>query len=177
MAVFHWKKSLFPFPFIHQNDFKCTGTLSVATFCNFDPMTITVKDLSKLSSAASRLIEVIGNKRVWLFYGEMGGGKTTLIKAICEALDIDDQASSPTFSIVNEYASPQGPVYHFDFYRIRSEQEALDLGYEEYFYSGHYCFVEWPELIPNLLPDDAAVIHIAVTEDGAREIRVDTSAE
>ncbi len=135
-------------------------------------MTIIVKDLSGLDPAARQLLAEIGGKRVWLFYGEMGAGKTTLIKAICAALGIEDQASSPTFSIVNEYAGSSGPAYHFDFYRIRSEQEALDLGYEEYFYSGHYCFVEWPELIPSLLPDDAAVIRIELTEDGARKIVV-----
>lgn len=133
-------------------------------------MTIRVKDLSELDSAAQQLINTLTDSRVWLFYGEMGAGKTTLIKAICKALDIEDQASSPTFSIVNEYASPLGPVFHFDFYRIRSEQEALDLGYEEYFYSGHYCFVEWPERIPSLLPDDAAVIRIELGDGGEREI-------
>lgn len=130
-----------------------------------------IKNLSELDSAAQRLIHAIGNRRVWLFYGEMGVGKTTLIKAICTALGTKDQVSSPTFSIVNEYESPQGPIYHFDFYRIRNEQEALDLGYEEYFYSGHYCFVEWPELIPSLLPEDAAIIRIALTENNAREIK------
>lgn len=136
-------------------------------------MTIRVKDLSELDSAAQKLINTLVDSRVWLFYGEMGAGKTTLIKAICKALNIEDQASSPTFSIVNEYASPQGPVFHFDFYRIRSEQEALDLGYEEYFYSGHYCFVEWPERIPSLLPDDAAVIRIELGDEGEREIHIE----
>lgn len=136
-------------------------------------MTIRVKDLSELDSAAQKLINTLVDSKVWLFYGEMGAGKTTLIKAICKALNIEDQASSPTFSIVNEYASPQGPVFHFDFYRIRSEQEALDLGYEEYFYSGHYCFVEWPERIPSLLPDDAAVIRIELGDEGEREIHIE----
>jgi len=136
-------------------------------------MRIIIKDLSGLDSVAQRLVHTIGKHRVWLFYGEMGVGKTTLIKAICTALGTKDQVSSPTFSIVNEYASPQGPIYHFDFYRIRNEQEALDLGYEEYFYSGHYCFVEWPELIPSLLPEDAAIIRIALVENNAREIKIE----
>lgn len=135
-------------------------------------MTITVKDPSELSTAAETLLKQAGDKRVWLFYGEMGAGKTTLIKAICAALGVQDQTSSPTFSIVNEYLSPEGAVYHFDFYRIKSEQEAMDLGYEEYFYSGHYCFVEWPELIPSLIPSDAAVIQISIISPTERTISI-----
>ena len=104
--------------------------------------------------------------------GRNGAGKTTLIKAICEELGVEDQASSPTFSIVNEYATTRGPVFHFDFYRIKSEQEAMDLGYEEYFYSGHPCFVEWPELIPSLIPDNAIAITIRLLPNGIRELSV-----
>src|SRR5690606_36136420 len=103
-----------------------------------------------------------------LFYGPMGAGKTTLIKAICGQLEVTDATASPTFSIVNEYTTPRGPVYHFDFYRIKSEQEAFDLGYEEYFYSGNYCFVEWPEKIAGLLPPDAVSVRIDAEADGKR---------
>lgn len=133
-------------------------------------MTITVKDPSELPLAAETLLKHAGDKRVWLFYGEMGAGKTTLIKALCASLGVQDQTSSPTFSIVNEYMSSEGPVFHFDFYRIKTEQEAMDLGYEEYFYSDQYCFVEWPELIPSLLPAGAAVIQIETISPTERTI-------
>src|SRR5690606_6984159 len=116
-------------------------------------MTIDVPTIETLPQAAEKLLEAVGNQRVLLFYGDMGAGKTTFISAICRQLGVTDVASSPTFAIVNEYRSAAGPVYHFDFYRIRSEQEAFDLGYEDYFYSGAYCCVEWPEKIPNLLPE------------------------
>lgn len=98
----------------------------------------------------------------------MGAGKTTFINALCEALDVQDHTSSPTFSIVNEYASTHGPLYHFDFYRLKNETEAFDMGYEEYFYSGNYCFVEWPEKIANLLPPSYVKIKLEVTENQNR---------
>lgn len=123
-----------------------------------------------LADAAKWLIEQAGNKRVFVFQAPMGAGKTTFIKAICSYLKVTDSTSSPTFSIVNEYHSEQGPVYHFDFYRLKEEQEAYDLGYEEYFYSGDYCFIEWPEKIPNLIPEDAAIVKIDVAEDQTRTI-------
>lgn len=123
-----------------------------------------------LPAAAAWLIENAGDKRVFVFQAPMGAGKTTFIKAICAYLQVEDSTSSPTFSIVNEYHSENGPIYHFDFYRLKSEQEAFDLGYEEYFYSGDYCFIEWPEKIPNLIPEDAAVVKIEVTEDQSRTI-------
>src|SRR5690554_5051673 len=104
-------------------------------------MTIEVKNILELPKAAKQILEFAKDKKVWLFYEDMGAGKTTLIKHICAALGVQEVTSSPTFSIVNEYDSPDGPVYHFDFYRIQSEDEALDLGYEEYFYSDAYCFV------------------------------------
>lgn len=137
-------------------------------------MTIDVPNLEGLPGAAGRLLAAVGNRRVLLFYGEMGAGKTTFISAICRELAVADVPSSPTFAIVNEYGSPGGPVYHFDFYRIKSEQEAFDLGYEDYFYSGAYCFVEWPEKIASLLPDDAVHVRIVATADGHRRITVDT---
>ena len=138
-------------------------------------MTIDVPTLEALPRAAEELLTAVGNRRVLLFYGDMGAGKTTFISTICRQLGVTDVASSPTFAIVNEYGSADGPVYHFDFYRIRSEQEAYDLGYEDYFYSGAYCFVEWPEKIPNLLPEDAVSVHITATADGHRRIIIDTS--
>ena len=139
-------------------------------------MVINVSSLNGLSDAASRLLAAVGNQRVLLFYGAMGAGKTTLISAICQQLGVTDPTSSPTFAIVNEYDSAAGPLYHFDFYRIKSEQEAFDLGYEDYFYSGSYCLVEWPEKIASLLPEDAARIHITVTGDGTRHIVVATTS-
>ncbi len=129
-----------------------------------------VANTESLPAAAAWLIENAGDKRVFVFQAPMGAGKTTFIKAICAYLQVEDSTSSPTFSIVNEYHSENGPIYHFDFYRLKSEQEAFDLGYEEYFYSGDYCFIEWPEKIPNLIPEDAAIVKIEVTEDQSRTI-------
>ncbi len=136
-------------------------------------MVIEVATLEELPDAAAQVLAVAGERRVLLFYGEMGAGKTTFIKAICQQLGVMDATSSPTFAIVNEYDSAVGPLYHFDFYRLKTEQEALDLGYEDYFYSGRYCLVEWPEKIAGLLPDDAARINIVVSVDGSRCITVD----
>lgn len=135
-------------------------------------MVIDVPSLDGLPDAASRLLAAVGDQRVLLFYGSMGVGKTTLISEVCRQLGVIDVPSSPTFAIVNEYLKGTEPVYHFDFYRIKSDREALDLGYEDYFYSGSYCFVEWPERIMNLLPADAARIHVSATADGTRRIAV-----
>jgi tRNA threonylcarbamoyladenosine biosynthesis protein TsaE len=108
------------------------------------------------------------------FYGAMGAGKTTLIKAICAAMGITGTVNSPTFALVNEYRKPSGePVYHFDFYRINKPEEAFDLGYEEYFFSGHSCLVEWPELIAPLLPPDTLHLHLHVGKEGKRTISSD----
>lgn len=138
-------------------------------------MVIDVPTLKGLPDAASQLLAAVGNQRVLLFYGSMGAGKTTFISAICRQLGVVDAPSSPTFAIVNEYHSAAEPLYHFDFYRIKSEQEAFDLGYEDYFYSGSYCLVEWPEKITGLLPDDAVHIHITAATDGTRRISVETA--
>lgn len=135
-------------------------------------MVIDVPTLAGLPDAAGRLLAAVGDRRVLLFYGAMGAGKTTFISALCQQLGVTDVPSSPTFAIVNEYDSAAGPVYHFDFYRITSEREAFDLGYEDYFYSGSYCLVEWPEKIANLLPGDAVHIHITAAADGNRQITV-----
>lgn len=133
-------------------------------------MVIEVNQLSELDHAAKLLLNSFPDDRVFLFYGNMGAGKTTFIKALCKVLEVEDNTSSPTFSIVNEYSSSQGLIFHFDFYRIKEEEEAYDFGYEDYFYSGNYCFVEWPNRIPNLLPDDAKTIEIEITSSTSRKI-------
>ena len=134
-------------------------------------MKIEIPSLNDLDSAAKQFVDAIGNRTVFAFYGKMGAGKTTFIRAVCEALGVQDVINSPTFAIVNEYLSGDGePIYHFDFYRIKKEQEALDIGYEDYVYSGNLCFMEWPELIENLLPDDAVKVIIEEQADGSRSV-------
>lgn len=118
--------------------------------------------LEHLPLAAAQVLEFGNGKKIFTFYGEMGSGKTTLIKEICTLLGSSDTTSSPTYSIVNEYSTSSGTVYHFDFYRLKSEQEALDMGYEEYLYSGNFCFIEWPEKIGNLLPGDAVKVELSL---------------
>lgn len=111
-------------------------------------------------------------QKILLFYGEMGAGKTTFIKAFCKVLGVEDNVSSPTFSIVNEYAYPEGIIYHFDCYRLKNQTEALDLGMEEYLYSGNYCLIEWPEKIPDLLPENYLSISIEVQPDQQRKLTI-----
>ncbi|WP_293903115.1 MULTISPECIES: tRNA (adenosine(37)-N6)-threonylcarbamoyltransferase complex ATPase subunit type 1 TsaE [unclassified Sphingobacterium] len=135
-------------------------------------MEIIVNTTAGLSQAAQTLLNSFPKDRIFLLYGPMGAGKTTFVKHLCTQLNVKDSTSSPTFSIVNEYESPTGPIYHFDFYRIKDEQEAFDFGYEEYFYSGAYCFVEWPEKIPNLLPEEAKEIHISIIDATTRKISI-----
>lgn len=135
-------------------------------------MEIIVNTTADLSVAAQTLLNRFPKDRIFLLYGPMGAGKTTFIKYLCEQLGVKDSTSSPTFSIVNEYDSDSGPIYHFDFYRIKDEQEAFDFGYEEYFYSGAYCFIEWPEKIPNLLPEEAKEIHISIIDAATRKISI-----
>ncbi len=135
-------------------------------------MIIAVKSIEELPIAAAKIINLAASRKVFLFYGEMGAGKTTLIKALCRQLGVDENVSSPTFSIVNEYQIPTGKIYHFDFYRLKTQTEALDMGCEEYFYSGDYCFVEWPEMIPDLIPDDYIAIHINLALNNTREIHI-----
>ncbi|MBT6082117.1 MAG: tRNA (adenosine(37)-N6)-threonylcarbamoyltransferase complex ATPase subunit type 1 TsaE [Polaribacter sp.] len=128
--------------------------------------------LEDLPHIASEIISSVTNKKL-LFYGQMGVGKTTLIKEICNQLGVLDSISSPTFSLVNEYnTSNKSKVFHFDFYRIENEEEALDIGIEEYFDSSNWCFVEWPENIENLLPLDVVQIHLSILDVGQRTIQI-----
>ena len=127
--------------------------------------------LSQLDEVAKTLLEKSKEKTI-LFYGEMGVGKTTLIKAMLRELGVNDKGASPTFSIVNEYKLGNGSVFHFDFYRIETEEEAYDLGLEEYLYSNSWCFVEWPEKVSSLLPLNCTVIEIEVGEKGSRKLKM-----
>ena len=145
-------------------------------------MTLTLTSTEQLDAAAQTFISTIGTRRIFAFYGSMGAGKTTFIAALCKALGVDDTVTSPTFSIVNEYEVahpttadfPQGDtIYHFDFYRINRREEIFDMGYEEYFYSGSLCLIEWPELLDDLLPDDAVRVDITALHDGTRKLTWD----
>lgn len=133
---------------------------------------IIIKDLDHIREAAREFISKMGEGSVFAFYGSMGAGKTTFVKAICEELGVEDVITSPTFAIVNEYRSDSTGelIYHFDFYRIKKLEEVYDMGYEDYFYSGALCFIEWPELIEELLPEDAVLVTIKETEDGCRSV-------
>ena len=132
-------------------------------------ITIKIQDIEHIREAAREFIEHIGDRRVFAFYGKMGAGKTTFVKAICEELGVDDVITSPTFAIINEYTSAKDDtIYHFDFYRIKKLEEVYDMGYEDYFYSGALCFIEWPELIEEILPDDAVRVSITEQDDGSR---------
>ena len=137
-------------------------------------MTITIKDLDHIEDAAREFIGQMGDDTVFAFYGKMGAGKTTFIKALCKLLGVKDEVNSPTFAIINEYRSQTTAelIYHFDFYRIKKLEEVYDLGYEDYFYSGALCFIEWPELVEELLPLDAKKVTITENSDGTRTITV-----
>lgn len=133
-------------------------------------MEIKLNSLSEIEQASKAFVDAMDQNTVFAFYGKMGVGKTTFIKAVCQALGVTDVVNSPTFSIVNEYRSDTTGelVYHFDFYRIKKLEEVYDMGYEDYFYSGALCFIEWPELIEELLPGDAVKVRIEEKEDGSR---------
>lgn len=135
-------------------------------------MTITIQDLDHIEEAAREFIKNMGDNTVFAFYGKMGAGKTTFIKALCKLLGVEDEVNSPTFAIINEYRSETTAelIYHFDFYRIKKLEEVYDLGYEDYFYSGALCFIEWPELVEELLPLDAKKVTITENSDGSRTI-------
>jgi len=136
-------------------------------------MKIICKSLIELPEAAQALIQTHADKRLFAFDGSMGVGKTTFIKEICVALGVESMVNSPTFSIVNEYFTVEGDsVYHFDFYRIKKKEEIMDIGYEEYLYSGHYCLMEWPQKIEELLPDNIVYVSMEENvEDGSRIIQ------
>lgn len=128
--------------------------------------------LEDIASVAEKVVAQSPQK-VILFHGEMGAGKTTFIKHLCKALGVKEATSSPTFSLVNEYQTIDNQiVYHFDFYRLKQETEALDMGADDYFYSGNWCFIEWAEQIPNLIPDEHSVITIQVLANGKRQLQL-----
>ena len=140
-------------------------------------MEIKIQDLKHINEAAREFVSLIGDSTVFAFYGKMGAGKTTFIKAICEELGVEDVITSPTFAIVNEYSLTShllpltsSSIYHFDFYRIKKLEEVYDMGFEDYFYSGALCLIEWPELIEEVLPEDAVKVSITEKEDGSRAI-------
>ena len=135
-------------------------------------MHIKIDSLDNIRAAAREFVKNMGEGNVYAFYGKMGAGKTTFIKAICEELGVDDVITSPTFSIVNEYRSETTGelIYHFDFYRIKKLEEVYDMGYEDYFYSGALCFLEWPELIEELLPGSAVKVTITQNDDDSRTV-------
>lgn len=136
-------------------------------------MTFEIKSLETIGDTATEFIRNMGDNTVFAFHGEMGAGKTTFIKAICEKLGVDDTITSPTFAIINEYRSDSGElIYHFDFYRIKSEVEAFDFGYEDYFFSGSLCFIEWPERVDSLLPPDTVNVSVKEIEDGRRIVTI-----
>lgn len=136
-------------------------------------MNIRVNNEGELHQAASELLKFAEKEKVFLFEGDMGAGKTTLIKALCFVLGMKETASSPTYSIVNEYVYPGGKIYHFDFFRIKSQNEAFDIGFEEYLASGDYCFIEWPQNISDLWPRHYIKITMSEGENGLRNIDAD----
>ena len=142
-------------------------------------MEIIIQDPQHIREAARAFIQNMPNSTVYAFYGKMGAGKTTFIKAICQELGVEDEVTSPTFAIVNEYSIDKVQsskfkvqcIYHFDFYRIKRLEEAYDIGFDDYIDSGNLCFIEWPELIEELLPEDAIRVEIEETDNGSRIVR------
>jgi tRNA threonylcarbamoyladenosine biosynthesis protein TsaE len=133
---------------------------------------IVIENINEIRSAAREFLNIMGDNTVFAFYGSMGAGKTTFIKALCEELGVTETVGSPTFAIINEYKDVKGlPIYHFDFYRINKLEEVYDFGYEDYFYSGNLCLIEWPELVESLLPENTVRISIEELEDGSRMIK------
>ncbi|MTK53781.1 tRNA (adenosine(37)-N6)-threonylcarbamoyltransferase complex ATPase subunit type 1 TsaE [Paludibacter sp.] len=137
-------------------------------------MTFQIKSLDTIRETAREFINNMGERTVFAFYGSMGAGKTTFVKAVCEELGVKDVVNSPTFAIINEYeVEGKAPIFHFDFYRINKPEEAFDFGYEDYFYSGSICFIEWPEKIEALLPENCVKVTIEEQADGSRKIEVE----
>ena len=133
---------------------------------------IIIHSIDSIDKAAREFVAHIGQRRIFAFYGGMGAGKTTFIKAVCQQLGVTDTVSSPTFAIVNEYDSDLGPIYHFDFYRIKKLSEVLDLGFEDYAYSGNLCLMEWPELIEEILPEETICVRIEEIANGKRLLTI-----
>ncbi len=140
-------------------------------------MEIIIKDLGELAGAAKKLLAFAGNRKKWCFYGELGAGKTTLIKALCAYLKVEESVTSPTYSLVNEYTyqlegtAEVAYLFHMDLYRLKQIEEALDIGIEEYLYNDSYCFIEWAQIIGPILPTETLEIHIEIVEDTIRRIR------
>lgn len=138
------------------------------------PATFSLHRANEAVQLATSILASYPSARIFALHGDLGAGKTTLIKGFCEALGVKDHTSSPSFAIVNEYRAAQGePVYHFDLYRLKGAAELEGIGFTEYVDSGHYCFIEWPELAEGLLPEDVVHLRIAVEEDGTRSIAAD----
>lgn len=132
---------------------------------------IVFKNLDEINVAAKRFLQAVGEHKQFAFYGGMGAGKTTFIKEVCALLEVTDVVASPTFSIINEYyTKDRNRVYHFDFYRIEDIEEVYNIGYEDYFYSNDYCFIEWPELVEELLPEHMVKVYIEANDDGIRKL-------
>ena len=137
-------------------------------------MKITIDSINDIDAAAEKFLSENDGSRVFASYGQMGAGKTTFIKALCSRLGVEETVASPTFAIINEYKGENNnPIYHFDFYRVKTLQEACDIGCEDYFYSGDYCFIEWPELVESILPDDVVNVSLRTADDGVREIEIE----
>ncbi len=139
-------------------------------------MEIKIQSLDHIHEAAREFIAAMGDNTVFALYGKMGAGKTTFIKALCQELGVEDVVTSPTFAVINEYRSDIAGelIYHFDFYRIKKLEEVYDMGYEDYFYSGALCFIEWPELIEELLPGNTVRVTIEELEDGSRKLTMES---
>lgn len=138
-------------------------------------MEIKIQSLEHIHEAAREFITAMGDNTVFALYGKMGAGKTTFIKALCQELGVEDVVTSPTFAVINEYRSDIAGelIYHFDFYRIKKLEEVYDMGYEDYFYSGALCFIEWPELVEELLPGNTIKVTIEELEDGSRKLTME----
>jgi len=134
--------------------------------------TISIPSLDSIDQAAAQFLDAMGDKNIVAFSGEMGAGKTTLIQALCRRLGVSTEVNSPTFSLVNQYFTESGQsIFHFDLYRIEDPGELFDMGYEEYFFSGELCFIEWPEKASHLIPEEALTVKIQVHEDQSRELQ------
>ena len=138
-------------------------------------MEIKIQSLEHIHEAAREFIAAMGDNTVFALYGKMGAGKTTFIKALCQELGVEDVVTSPTFAVINEYRSDIAGelIYHFDFYRIKKLEEVYDMGYEDYFYCGALCFIEWPELVEELLPGNTIKVTIEELEDGSRKLTME----